>query len=99
MRMGSWSRSIKKLWGMGTIEKDIFLLAFVACIFCLAGCEEKKSQSEEIRFYSVYSNFGNEIYVDAETGVMYLYHDAYNAGGLSVMLDSEGNPLIWSETR
>lgn len=35
-----------------------------------------------------------EIFVDKETGVNYLYHQSGNAGGLTVLLDSEGKPVI-----
>ena len=51
------------------------------------------------RFKRVYSQ-GNglsgsfEIWVDKETGVNYLWrHEGY-AGGLTVMLDKEGKPVI-----
>lgn len=35
-----------------------------------------------------------EIWVDRETGVNYLFHASGNAGGLSVLLDAEGKPVI-----
>lgn len=35
-----------------------------------------------------------EIWVDRETGVNYLFHTSGNAGGLSVLLDAEGKPVI-----
>ena len=35
--------------------------------------------------------------VDKETGVMYLYCKAANSGGLSVMVDDSGRPLIYEE--
>ena len=34
------------------------------------------------------------IITDKETGVMYLFKRDYRSGGLSVMLDAEGKPLI-----
>ena len=35
-----------------------------------------------------------QVYVDRETGVNYLFiHDGY-AGGLTVLVDAEGKPLI-----
>lgn len=79
------------------MKKIFFLLVFAALLFCLAGCVEGESQSEEIRFYNVYSKFGSEIYVDADTGVMYLYQKGSYGGGLSVMVDSSGNPLIYED--
>lgn len=35
-----------------------------------------------------------EIWVDRETGVNYLYHASGNSGGLTVLLDAEGKPVI-----
>lgn len=35
-----------------------------------------------------------EIWVDRETGVNYLYHSDGSAGGLTVLLDREGKPVI-----
>lgn len=35
------------------------------------------------------------ILVDDKTGVMYLFVKSGYGGGLTVMLDAEGNPLIW----
>ena len=52
---------------------------------------------EEKRFVKTYSDgvFGsNEIWVDRKTGVNYLFHATGNAGGLTVLLDREGKPVI-----
>ncbi len=51
------------------------------------------------RFEKIYSQ-GTlsliEIWVDKETGVNYMYrHDGYS-GGLTVMLDREGKPIVTS---
>ncbi|MBS6613482.1 MAG: xylan 1,4-beta-xylosidase [Anaerotruncus sp.] len=35
-----------------------------------------------------------EIWVDRETGVNYLYHAAGYSGGLTPLLNSNGNPII-----
>lgn len=35
-----------------------------------------------------------EIWVDRETGVNYLFHGSGNAGGLTVLLDENGKPVI-----
>lgn len=35
-----------------------------------------------------------EIWVDRETGVNYLYHASGNSGGLTVLLDADGKPVI-----
>ena len=36
-----------------------------------------------------------DIYVDKETGVMYLFVKNGYGGGLTVMVDKDGKPLIW----
>ena len=49
------------------------------------------------RFEKVYSQgfvTVTEIWVDKETGVNYLYHTAGNTGGLTSLLDRDGNPII-----
>lgn len=49
------------------------------------------------RFEKVYSQ-GTidviEIWVDEETGVNYLWHGCDNAGGLTPLLDENGNPVV-----
>ena len=52
---------------------------------------------KEQRFIKVYSDgaFGsNEIWVDKVTGVNYLYHQAGYSGGLTVLLNRDGTPVI-----
>ena len=51
------------------------------------------------RFEKVYSqDMGSlEILVDKETGVHYLFRSSGYAGGLTVLLDKEGNPVITPE--
>ena len=52
---------------------------------------------EEKRFERIYGQ-GTlermEIWVDKETGVNYLYASQGYSGGLTVLLDSEGKPII-----
>ncbi len=52
--------------------------------------------AKEKRFEKVYSQgVGSvEIWVDKETGVNYLYHASGYSGGLTVLLDREGKPMI-----
>ena len=52
---------------------------------------------KEKRFERVYVQNGmsaTEIWVDKETGVNYLYHAAGYSGGLTVLLDRDGKPVI-----
>ncbi len=53
--------------------------------------------AQEKRFVKVYSEgaFGsNEIWVDLKTGVNYLFHASGYAGGLTVLLNRDGTPVI-----
>ena len=55
--------------------------------------------AREKRFVKVYSEgaFGsNEIWVDKETGVNYLFHAEGYAGGLTVLLNRDGTPVVTS---
>lgn len=48
------------------------------------------------RFEKVFSQgMGSiEIWVDKETGVNYLYHSSGYSGGLTVLLNKDGKPVI-----
>ena len=51
------------------------------------------------RFIKLYSQGAftvNEIWVDTQTGVNYLYHAAGNGAGQTPLLDREGKPVISS---
>ena len=53
--------------------------------------------AKDKRFIKVYSEgaFGsNEIWVDKETGVNYLFHAEGYAGGLTVLLNRDGTPVV-----
>ena len=52
--------------------------------------------AKEKRFIKVYSQgaCSVEIWVDKETGVNYLYRASGYAGGLTVMLDQNGKPIV-----
>jgi len=52
-----------------------------------------------IKVYSQNSLFGSNvrILVDVETGVNYLFCIEGYGGGLTVMLDADGKPIVWSK--
>lgn len=52
--------------------------------------------AKEKRFQKIYSQGAgiNEIWVDKETGVNYLYHSSGYAGGLTPLLDKDGKPIV-----
>ena len=37
---------------------------------------------------------GNEVWVDRETGVNYLFHFCGNAGGITPLLKADGTPVV-----
>ncbi|MBR5223786.1 MAG: xylan 1,4-beta-xylosidase [Clostridia bacterium] len=51
---------------------------------------------KEKRFIKVYSeSMGeNQIFVDSITGVNYFYHNSGYSGGLTVLLDKDGKPIV-----
>lgn len=54
--------------------------------------------AKDKRFEKVYSqSMGTmEIWVDKETGVNYLYRQSGYSGGMTVLLDKDGKPVISS---
>ncbi len=51
----------------------------------------------ENRFVKIYSQGfvdSMEIWVDTQTGVNYLFQRSANSGGLTVLLDRDGKPVI-----
>ena len=56
------------------------------------------AKKEDKRFVKTYSqggfSTGMEIWVDQKTGVNYLYAQSGYSGGLTVLLDRDGKPVI-----
>ena len=55
--------------------------------------------AQDKRFIKTYSQSGfvdnvMQIWVDRQTGVNYLYHSGGYGGGLCVLVDREGKPII-----
>ncbi len=55
-----------------------------------------KATAKDKRFIKTYSQDmgAMQIWVDRETGVNYIYHSGGYGGGLTVLLDREGKPVI-----
>lgn len=79
----------------------VALFVFVASITCISGCSATSSETNNKPRFIRYSNNPNTdeiIYVDTETGVMYVYISymgGYTWG--SVILDRDGKPMIAEE--
>jgi hypothetical protein len=82
--------------------------AVITMAVSLSGCGSTTTDTTETvpdvedRFMEIRTNDGplgtyTYIYVDKETGVMYLFVKDGYGGGLTVMVDEEGKPLIWEQ--
>ena len=80
----------------------ILLIALLVVEFVVAGeCDKNATKTETVvehsqqRFQRVIKDDNSAliVYVDTETNVMYLIRSIY--GGACVMVDAEGEPLLW----
>ena len=56
------------------------------------------SYAENERFIQIYNQYSKDnfrIYYDKETKVMYLISAIYKGGGITVLVDKDGKPLIY----
>lgn len=56
--------------------------------------------AENERFIQIYNQHSKDnfrIYYDKKTKVMYLISDIYKGGGITVLVDKDGKPLIYGE--
>ncbi len=62
----------------------------------MARMEKRKVED---RFFKLYTQGmgGTQIWVDLETKVQYLWHADGYAGGLTLLVDAEGKPLLYRE--
>ena len=80
------------------------VLSAVTCCMIFSGCgrTRKVETSEVDERFLILNDTNNgmngyrQIIVDRETGVMYLFVGKGSKGGLAVMVDAEGNPLIYN---
>lgn len=74
------------------MKRIAMCLLFLLAVSTFCGCTVKYTEYNPTgeRFLLVLKEGENRIYVDTETGVMYLY-----GNGLTVMVDADGKPLIW----
>ena len=83
-------------------NKTLILILLLATT--LSGCGERTIQNEAKKeqdsyntyFIRISSEFCGDIVYDSRTGVQYWRSDAaYNSGNLTVLLDTDGKPLIY----
>lgn len=80
----------------------IIAMLVVSVAFAVAGeCDKNATKTETVEEHSQQQfqrvikddNSALAVYVDTETNVMYLLRRGY--GGICVMVDAEGKPLLW----
>lgn len=81
-------------------KKFICLLLSILCIFSFAGCveyyEPETTQQENMtEFIKIGCEGAKWILVHKETKVMYLLVKSGYGVGLTVIVDENGNPLLW----
>ena len=79
------------------------MLACVLTMFILVGCNTVSKSREfdenatDYTFTRISSGSRMSIYKEDVTDVMYVVYHAGYKGGLTVMLDTDGTPLLYSE--
>lgn len=83
------------------MKKKLFCLLLILILpicFLFSGCRNAETLSTKdfaIISYSANGEATTVIYVHKKTRVMYLYIKIAYSGGLTVMLDANGKPLIY----
>lgn len=72
------------------MKRVIAITILTLLTLALCGCTKAEASNHRLR--TLDTGLMYEIYVDNLTGVQYL---RINQGGVCVMVDAEGRPLIW----
>lgn len=72
----------------------IIIMLVVLLTLSICGCKKAEASNHRLRVLDMHPMY--EIYVDDLTGIQYL---RTSQGGVCVMVDAEGKPLIWEEEK
>ena len=82
------------------MKKVICCILILILAFAFVGCRKETKNGndlyevcESVSMVAVEKTQDFIIYVHKETKVMYLYR--YNGGGITIMFDKNGKPLLW----
>lgn len=79
--------------------KKISIILIILFLIILIGCGAKTSETEaavESMFVIIEENFGWQVVYHRDTKVMYaVSNGSYNRGGFTLLVDSDGNPLLY----
>lgn len=84
----------KQRWEKLIIAALVIIMLAVILNVVICGCNKAKAINQRLRILD--SSMMYEIYVDDLTGIQYL---RTVRGGVCVMVDAEGKPLIWEEEK
>ncbi len=83
---------------MKKIKLTILIIVMIAMMFILSGCTSSIAETEN-RFksfgYLGVGNNGSTMFYDSKTKVIYIFYKSGYSGGLTVLLDAEGKPLLY----
>jgi hypothetical protein len=65
----------------------------------LGGCCNTSSAegANERRFTNIWREGSSSVIVDNETGVQYFYHDGVKEAFMTVLVDTDGKPLVYNK--
>lgn len=79
----------------------LIIIGIVLTGWLLKDVTISNNYAENERFIKIYNqssmNDSFRIYYDKETKVMYLISDTYKGGGITVLVDKDGKPLLYGE--
>jgi len=79
------------------MKKKIMLLIIVLC-FILTGCGERTVEKDSTYFVKISSEREGDVIYDSRTKVQYWRScGCYNGGSLTMLVDSDGKPLLYKE--
>ena len=87
-------------------NKALIMIMLLATV--LSGCGERTIQNEaekeqdsyDTYFIRIRSEYGGDIIYDSRTGVQYWKSEGtYNRGSLTMLVDTDGKPLIYKEEK
>lgn len=87
------------------MKKKIFclLLILIMPLMLFSGCSSNAQTSSngsefivgDIVFIKVVRGDDFDIFVDKNTRVMYIFNKTYHQGGLTVLVNADGTPMLW----
>lgn len=78
----------------------LIIIAIILTGWLLKDVTISDNYAENERFIKIYDQYSKDtfrIYYDKKTKVMYLITDIYKGGGITVLVDKDGKPLLYEE--